>query len=170
MPDTIQYEPCTVDSICRGPAFWKPDRKLVSEVYALAKAQALQLGIAGDRQIKWAVLRAQAFSAGWYHGQKYSRLCSPPKNSAEIYANDLGAIKKYLSDAWKLVCFLPFVHELAFRKRLGAHGHGILTMQLNMKAEQGSLLILHRLVLLYLTWQVKISMVLLCNGLVWRCL
>ncbi|KAM3311842.1 hypothetical protein ACQJBY_032070 [Aegilops geniculata] len=115
MPDTIPYEPCTVDSICRGPAFWKPDWKLVSQVYALAKAQALQLGIAGDRQIKWAVLRAQAFSAGWYHGQKYSRLCSPPKNSAEIYANDLGAIEKYLSDSWKLVCFLPFLHELAFR-------------------------------------------------------
>lgn len=32
MPDTIQFEPCAVDSICRGPAFWKPDQKLVSEV------------------------------------------------------------------------------------------------------------------------------------------
>jgi hypothetical protein len=115
MPDTIQFEPCGVDNICRGPAYWKPDRKLVSQVYALAKAQALQLGITGDRQIKWAVLRTQAFSAGWYHAQKYSRLCSPPKNSAEIYANDLGAIEKHLSDAWKLVCFLPFFHEFEFR-------------------------------------------------------
>ena len=41
MPDTIQFEPCGVDNICRGPAFWKPDRKVVSQVYALAKAQAL---------------------------------------------------------------------------------------------------------------------------------
>ncbi|XP_037418957.1 uncharacterized protein LOC119283578 [Triticum dicoccoides] len=44
MPDTIQFEPCAVDSICRGSAFWKPDRKLLSQVYALAKVQALQLG------------------------------------------------------------------------------------------------------------------------------
>jgi hypothetical protein len=36
-------------------------------------------------------------------------------NSAEIYANDLGAIEKHLSDAWNLVCFLPFLHEFAFR-------------------------------------------------------
>jgi len=115
MPDTIPFKPCGPESVISGSGGFNPNVTLTAQIYALAKGQARDLGIPRDRRVRWALMRAQAFVAGWYCRQKYTRFAAPPANSITTYVNDVAQNKKIIKVAYKLAAFIPFFHEVTFR-------------------------------------------------------
>lgn len=116
-PNTIDFEVCPPEKALRGIYVYNSNMLFNAQIYTLAKNQARNLKLTEDQQVKWAFLRVQAFNAGWYDNQKYSRFSNPPRDSLITFMTDLTAHKKEFGIAWKLAAFLPFVHELNFRQR-----------------------------------------------------
>nr|GEY57971.1 hypothetical protein [Tanacetum cinerariifolium] len=98
-----------------GLEFYDPGLTVASGVYALAKAQALDFGWDNNKAIKWAVLRMEAFRAGWFDHQKYTMFKKAPPNSTEICEQDVEEIRKYFKTASTLCLFLSFLAEFHFR-------------------------------------------------------
>lgn len=115
MPDSADPLECPARDVLRGRNVFKPDIVLMSQIFALAKNQATRMGIKDADAEKWALLRNQAFAAGWYCRQKYTKFMTPPKDSLKIYTAALKRNKALVSQAFRLAGFVPFFHETTFR-------------------------------------------------------
>ncbi|GJS78952.1 RuvB-like protein 1 [Tanacetum coccineum] len=115
IPSNWRIPICPINVIGAGLEFYNPGLTAASGVYALAKAQALDFGWDNNKAIKWAVLRMEAFRAGWFDHQKYTMFKKAPPNSMEICEQDVEEIRKYFKNASTLCLFLPFLAEFHFR-------------------------------------------------------
>jgi hypothetical protein len=115
-PNSMKWTEVDNNVVCCSFAKQDPNPIIMAMIYALNKEQARSLGMSDEEQIKWGVIRCQAYAAGWFAGQRYTRYATPPTNSIEVWKRDWPEIAKYKARAWKLVGFLPFCHELSFRQ------------------------------------------------------
>lgn len=116
VPANYNIKICALDCFGKGIDKYDPGNHVVAGVYALAKQQYLSLDNNDEESsIKWAVLRTEAFKAGWYANQKFCRTKVLPLNYMDIFSNDAEKIKKYMNHAYKLSCFVPFLNEFCFR-------------------------------------------------------
>lgn len=115
-PNNMKWTEVNDNVVCCSFAKQDPNPVIMAMIYALNKEQARILGMTDEEQIKWGTIRYQAYAAGWFAGQRYTRFATPPANSIEVWKRDWPEISKYKSRAWKLAGFLPFCHELSFRQ------------------------------------------------------
>lgn len=115
MPKTGEPDICPVGNILRGRKAFKTSLNTQAQIYMLAKTQAADLGVAENMRVRWAVLRVQAYVAGWYSGQKGTRFMDPPKNSLKDYLKDTKHLGAAVDIAYALAGFIPFFHEMTFR-------------------------------------------------------
>lgn len=115
LPSNWSIPKCPVSNIGGGLNEYNPGQLAATAVYALAKAQAFGFGWDNEKSIKWALLRMEAFIAGWFDNQKLTMYKPAPPNFKEIFAEDVKEIDKHIETAWTLCSFLPFVAEFYFR-------------------------------------------------------
>jgi len=123
-PDTEELTHCEPRDVLCGLSSFDPQVLITAQVYGLAKQQAGRIGIPKDRRIKWALLRTQAYAAGWYCQQKYTKFATPPKNSITEYIKDIGSNRGLVLAAYKLASFIPFFHEFTFRAQCSTWSPG----------------------------------------------
>ncbi|KAJ0444219.1 hypothetical protein HanIR_Chr16g0829381 [Helianthus annuus] len=74
VPSNWAVDECPIESVGAGMHVYKVPTPTMVAVYALAKEQAKDLKFSDDDQIKWALLRLEAFKSGWFSPQKYTML------------------------------------------------------------------------------------------------
>ncbi|KAL9997037.1 hypothetical protein Hdeb2414_s0657g00930981 [Helianthus debilis subsp. tardiflorus] len=115
VPSNWAVDECPIESIGSGMHVYKVPTPTMAAVYALAKEQAKDLKFSDDDQIKWALLRLEAFKSGWFARQKYTMFKPAPNGSVKIMLDDAERISDLIKHAHALCFFLPFMTEYHFR-------------------------------------------------------
>lgn len=112
-PDDMPYTERSIDSICCPKPPVNP--LIFAQIYTLNKNQALQLRMTEAEARAWAFIRVQAYSAGWFDLQQYTRFEEAPKDSYVVWNTDWKLNRAIREHTWALVAFVPFLHEVKFR-------------------------------------------------------
>lgn len=115
VPTNWELKICPVEHIGAGLNVFQCSMLEISAVYSLAKEQAASLGFSEEDRIKWATLRMEAYKAGWFNLQKYTKFKPAPYGSARTFNTDLPKVKAIIKNAYKLCAFIPYMAEFHFR-------------------------------------------------------
>jgi len=115
IPSNWEVDLCPIEHVGAGLTKFTPSMATIGGVYVLAKEQAKELNMRADDQIKWAVLRMEAYKAGWYDRQKFTAYKKLPAGYMSSMRADYDDILKYANQAYTLCAFLPYMCEYYFR-------------------------------------------------------
>lgn len=115
IPNNWEIHLCPVDKVGSGLKGYNVPVPTMAAIYALAKEQAIELKFSEEDQIKWAVLRLEAFKAGWFDHQKFTMFKQAPATSMQTFFNDMSKALGFMRNAYNLCAFIPFLAEYFFR-------------------------------------------------------
>nr|GLL48299.1 hypothetical protein DY000_00007781 [Ipomoea trifida] len=114
-PSNVKEHVCELKDI--GTGTYNCHDLIIPAIYTLAKRQyAMYYPSANaEESIKWAVLRACSFEAGWFAAQKNVKYCKAPNDYLTVFTADKSYYDKYHKPAWALSGFIPYFNEFYFR-------------------------------------------------------
>jgi hypothetical protein len=131
IPNNWNIDICPIENIGAGLASYQVKIPTMAAVYALAKKQAQNLKMTDDDQVRWALLRLEAFKAGWFDRQKYCMYVKAPDNSMQTMQTDMEKILPIIDSAYSLCSFVPFMTEYHFRSFGNAYNKSSATEFIN---------------------------------------